>query len=81
MDTTPLETPVTTPEPLTVATDGLLLAHVPPPVGLVRLIVLPWQTVEGPKIDPTDGVGLTVTTAFPDTVPGHPLASLTAVKA
>jgi len=57
----PGETPLTDPEPeRVVATDVLLLLHVPKP-GSVSEIELPLQTVDGP--DTEEGSGLTVTTA------------------
>ena len=58
----PVATPVTIPlvEPM-VATDGLLLVHVPPVVGSVRVVVAPTHTNGVPPIVP--GAVLTVTTA------------------
>jgi hypothetical protein len=57
----PEDTPVTTPVPLTtVATPVLALAHVPPVVPSVRVIVEPTHTGDDPGI--ADGVVLTVTT-------------------
>jgi hypothetical protein len=46
---------------VTVATDVLLLAHVPPVDVLPNVVVKPWQTVDEPVI--VAGSGLTVTTA------------------
>jgi len=43
-------TPVTTPEPLTVATDSLLLLHVPPPVALLSVVVASGHTVNVPAM-------------------------------
>jgi len=55
----PAETPVTIPEEEpTVATEGLPLLHVPPPVP-VSIIEDPTHTLPGPVMAP--GVGLTVT--------------------
>ena len=57
--TVPPLTPVTTPPFVTVAIDVLLLAHVPPFVGL-NVVVAPAQMVEFPVID-TVGLAFTVT--------------------
>lgn len=46
----PPPTPVTTPALFTVATEGLLLTHVPPVVGL-RVVVVPAQIVVAPEIE------------------------------
>ena len=81
MITPPELTPVTTPEPLTVAMEGSLLAHVPPPVELDNEMLLPAQTSLGPLIAATKGDGFTVITALPEAAPAHPEASLTAVTA
>ena len=40
----PVTTPYTTPVVLTVAIAVLLLAHVPPPVRVLRFVVCPWHT-------------------------------------
>ena len=58
--TPPVAVPVTRP-PDTVATDVLLLLHVPDGVTSLRLVVEPWHTDEIPRIAP--GKGFTVTTA------------------
>jgi hypothetical protein len=50
--TVPAATPVTTPVELTVATDGLLLLHVPPAVLSVSVIEVPTQVLDGPTIGP-----------------------------
>lgn len=56
----PKATPVTRPEPeTTVATEDVLLVHVPPPASL-REVVKPAQTAGVPEIP--DGNGLTVST-------------------
>ena len=81
MITPPALIPVTTPEPFTVAMDGSLLDHDPPPVGEDKLILLPAQTFAGPDMGATNGDGFTVITAFPEAVPEQPLPSLTAVTA
>ena len=56
--TTPAEIPVTMPDALTVARDGLLLAHTPLDGDPIRWSGVPMQTPEPPVIV---GVGLTVT--------------------
>ena len=81
MITPPALTPVTTPEPLTVAMDGSLLDQEPPPVELDNEMLLPAQTSLGPLIAATKGDGFTVITALPEAAPAHPVASLTAVTA
>ena len=48
----PAETPVTTPVELTVATEGLLLLHVPPAVLSVSVIEVPTHVDDGPTIGP-----------------------------
>ena len=58
----PAATPVTTPALLTVAIALLLLAQVPPLVG-VHVIVLPTHTAEAEVL--TTGLGLIVITAVP----------------
>ena len=55
----PAATPVTTPAEVTVATDGLLLTHVPPVVG-DKVVIAPMQ-IELLPVMLTDGNGLTVT--------------------
>jgi len=54
--------PVTIPPFVTVATDGLLLTHVPPVLG-VNVVVAPWQMVAPPVIV-TTGFGSTAITAL-----------------
>ena len=54
----PTVTPDTTPDALTVATPGLLLAHAPPGVMVPSVIVVPKHTPEGPVSGA--GIGLTV---------------------
>ena len=58
----PGDTPVTTPVPdTTVATEGLLLLHVPPLVPSVKVVVAGVQIFEAPLIDA--GAAFTVTVA------------------
>lgn len=66
----PVATPLTTPELLTVATDGVTLVHAPPDVLLARVTVAPWQTVVLPVIALTVGKSETVTTFVARHVPG-----------
>jgi hypothetical protein len=54
----PVEKPVTTPPAPTLATDGVALLHVPPPVELLKVVVDPVQTLATPVLFV---VGLTVT--------------------
>lgn len=60
---TPVPAPVTTP-PVTDATDGLELLHVPPGVALLRVTVEPMQVNDGPVM----GVMPAVTEIVPVTV-------------
>jgi hypothetical protein len=55
----PVTTPVTTPPASTVATAGVLLLQVLPPL-LLNVVVPPWQTLNVPPIEP--GFAFTVTT-------------------
>jgi hypothetical protein len=57
----PAATPVTTPEPLTVAALGFVLLHAPPIVVLDSVVEFPTQNDNVPEI--ADGNALTVTTA------------------
>jgi hypothetical protein len=61
--------PVTMPEVPIVATDVVVLLHVPDAVASVRFVVEPVQTVGVPVI--ADGLGLMVTATLP-CVPQHP---------
>ena len=61
MVATPADTPVTTPELFTVAFDGLLLLHAPPPVLHANASVLPVHTALPPVI--AAGIVFTVATA------------------
>ena len=67
----PAETPVTTPEALTVATAGVTLLQVPPvvPEALARAIVAEGQTTARPVMVPATGNGLTVIIADATAVP------------
>ena len=65
----PVATPVTTPELLTVATEVLLLLHVPPLTLSVNEVILPTDTVEVPVIVPADGAAFTITEAVALAVP------------
>jgi hypothetical protein len=56
----PPDTPVTVPEPFTVAMPVLLLDHDPPPGDADKLIVAPTQTFVGPE-KLIVGAGFTVT--------------------
>ncbi len=62
MSEVPDDTPETIPlrEPM-VAIAVLVLIQVPPEVLLVRVMVAPGATDEGPEIEPTVGRGSTVT--------------------
>jgi hypothetical protein len=57
----PAVTPETIPVLFTVATDGVLLAHVPPEVVLLSVVVVPAHNVPVPEIAATVGNGLIVT--------------------
>ena len=59
----PDEIPVTTPEALTVAVDGLLLLHAPLMVPSVKLVVAPVHTAPVPLMAAGDPVTVTVVTA------------------
>ena len=61
MVTVPDDTPMTWPEPSTVATVADPLLHTPPATPSVRVICEPTHTLAGPETDPDDGVVLTVT--------------------
>ena len=56
----PTPVPVTTPEVPIVATPGLLLAHTPPVVASLSVVVLPIHVVRVPVIVASKGNGLTV---------------------
>ena len=73
----PDDTPVTTPDELTVAIAVLLLLHAPvPPINTIELAVYvamaPKHTGDEPVTEATLALGLMVTTADFDTVPPHP---------
>ena len=59
----PSVTPLTSPEPSTVATDVVLLAHVPPVKASVRLVITPVQVIGVPPIGLGTGFIVTVTVA------------------
>ena len=56
MTALPDDTPATTPDALTVATDIMLLLHVPPDTVGVRVTSVPLQSVSDPEIVPANGV-------------------------
>jgi hypothetical protein len=58
--TEPAETPVTTPDALTVATAALLLLHTPPLTASANVVLAPGQTVVVPVIEPAVATPLTV---------------------
>jgi hypothetical protein len=58
----PAATPVTTPVEPTVATEVLLLLHVPPVTVSLKVVVDEVQTVAVPVIEPADEDAPTVTT-------------------
>jgi len=72
----PAATPDTIPVEPTVATDVLLLLHVPPVAVSARVIVDPTQTLDDPVIAGTVGNGLTVTAAVTIVVQPKPLVTL-----
>jgi len=59
MNTLPIDTPVTAPEELMVATHGALVLQLPVVLVSVKVVVNPMQTAGAPEIAP--GGGLTVT--------------------
>ena len=69
----PPDTPVTTPDELTVATDTSPLTQVPPDGIAVSVDDCPWQTLVMPVIG--GGAGYTFT--WHTSVPEQPLASVT----
>jgi hypothetical protein len=66
----PAAMPPTTPVELTVATDGLLLAHVPPVEIVAKVVNVPEQSPKVPVI--ASGTAFTVTSA----VVMHPVAAV-----
>lgn len=56
MEAVPAATPETTPDELTLALEGKVLAQVPPVVVLANVMVLPAQTVVGPVSGAGDGL-------------------------
>ena len=69
--------PVTTPEVLTVPTEGVTLLQIPPPAASVKDVLAPTQVVGVPVIVPGFGSPLTVTTS----VVVHPVEPLVKVIA
>ena len=69
MTADPKESPVTTPDELTVATEVLLLVHTPPEVASVNVLVLPKHEVAEPEIAATVPEVLTVTVNVDAVVP------------
>jgi hypothetical protein len=65
----PAATPVTTPEPSTVATDEVLLNHEPPETASVSEIVEDVHTDDAPVTVPASGSALTVTSCVSNAVP------------
>jgi len=67
----PVATPVTNPDELIVATDGLMLLHVPAPEASLSVIVAPVHTLNEPELEVMGrGAGITfavVTAAQPVT--------------
>lgn len=60
----PPDTPVTIPVPLPiVATEVLALLHIPPPVIILSVVVLPWHTVITPPIAVGDGFTVIIAVA------------------
>lgn len=72
----PAERPVTTPEPLIVATANVLLAHVPLVVELLNVDVVPAHNVAVPDIAATVGNGLTVTLVVTVVLQPKPLVTV-----
>jgi hypothetical protein len=60
MDAVPGATPVTTPAPLTDATEVLLLLHTPPAAPSVNVVVFPAHIVVDPLMVPALGAAFTV---------------------
>ena len=57
----PAVIPVTTPELLMVATDGLLLTQKPPPEASDNVMDVPGQALVAPVMKPAYGIAFTVT--------------------
>ena len=70
MTEVPTVTPVTTPPPVMVATAGVALLQIPPPVALLKVVVELIHTLVVPVM--AAGSGLTVTVA----VTAHPVGSV-----
>ena len=73
----PILTPVTTPDVLIVATEGLLLVQVPPAAVSVSVTVDPTQTPLAPVTGPGEGNILSVTR--PDILSTQPVVVLVPV--
>ena len=58
--TLPAVTPVTLPDASTVATEALLLVHVPPETVSDNAVTEPAQTEDAPVMAPAEGVEVTV---------------------
>ena len=71
----PDDTPYTTPEPSTVATDVAVLLHTPLPAASLNVVVDPAHKFRVPVIAPATGNELTVTIAVAATVP-QPLVTV-----
>jgi hypothetical protein len=65
----PLAMPDTAPEAFTVAMVLLLVDHMPPSVGFVNTVALPWHTEGAPTMGATTGIASTLTTFV--AVPAH----------
>ena len=69
----PADTPFTPPPPLTVATDGLLLLHVPKSTVSDSTDTVPVHNVVVPLITPALAPGVTVIACIAEAVPQAPL--------
>ena len=67
--TVPTTTPVTIPEPIIVASEVLLLLHMPPLTVSVRVMCPPVHTVDNPLMVPDGVVAPTVTPTVATAVP------------
>ena len=70
-----VDTPVTLPDPSTVATPVAVLLHAPPEVVSLKPVTEPTHTVAVPVMLPADGNGLTVTVVVAAAVP-QPLVTV-----
>ena len=62
----PASAPFTLPRGVIVAVPPPLILHVPPSVALLSVTDAPTHTLEGPVIDPAEGVVATVTVCIAD---------------